>query len=242
MIFLYIRIEYIFIPNKCFRCGKYLYLLDRLTRVPNERVSGNNKNYINNMNLGILNETVILIDADFLSERIGNNLTFYKELYPDKEFEKINLADLLYIFALQARVEEAGHNVDILFAYTLSNSKLEHCTPSDLTFDITSDGLQMETDKGIFFIRSFFGGENETCSEHFLNMLRIVNYSPRVARIIMVADNSELNFELEMMNEQNEKSLFLIKNYHDTEIEVPIKYVEIYYPIAYALGLNNNEI
>jgi hypothetical protein len=58
----------------------------------------------------------------------------------------------------------------------------------------------------------------------------------------MVADSSELNFELEMMNEQNEKSLFLIKKYHDTEIEVPIKYVKIDYPIAYALGLNNNEI
>ncbi len=38
------------------------------------------------------------------------------------------------------------------------------------------------------------------------------------------------------------KVFFLIKKYHDTEIEVPIKYVKIDYPIAYALGLNNNEI
>lgn len=194
------------------------------------------------MNLGILNETVILIDTDFLNERIRHNLFFYKKLYPDKVFDKINLADLLYKFALNARVEEAGHNVDILFAYTLSNSNLEHCTPSNLTFDITSDGVQMETDKGTFLIRSFFGDEDETCNEHFLNMLRMVNYSPRVSRIIMVADSPELNFELEMMHEQNENSLFLIKKYHNTQIEVPIKYVKIDYPIAYALGLNNNEI
>ncbi len=69
----------------------------------------------------------------------------------------------------------------------------------------------METDKSTFLIRSFFGDENETCNEHFVNMLRMINYSPRVSRIIMVVDSSELNFELEMMNEQNEKSLFLNK-------------------------------
>jgi hypothetical protein len=194
------------------------------------------------MNLGILNETVILIDTDFLNERISHNLTFYKELYPDKNFEKINLANLLYKFALNARVEEAGHNVDILFAYTLGNDHLTNCEPSNVFDFIDSKQVQMETEKGTFLIRSFFADEDETCNEHFVNMLRMVNYSPRVSRIIMVADSSELNFELEMMNEQNEKSLFLIKKYHDTEIEVPIKYVKIDYPIAYALGLNNNEI
>lgn len=195
------------------------------------------------MNLGILNETVILIDTDFLNERISHNLSFYKELYPDKDFDKINLADLLYKFALNARVEEAGHNVDILFAYTLSNSNLEHCTPSNLTFDITSDGVQMETDKGTFLIRAFFGDENETCNEHFLNMLRMVKNSSRVSRIIMVADNPDLNFELEMMCEQNEKSLFIFKKHHSqTAIDADVKFVTILYPIAYALGLNNSEI
>ena len=189
------------------------------------------------MNLGILNETVILIDTDFLSERISHNLTFYKELYPDKDFKKINLTDLLYQFALNARVEEAGHNVDILLS---NNSNIEHCAPSNLTFDITSDGFQMETEKGTFLIRSFF--EYVPFNQHFLNMLRMVNYSPRVSRIIMVADSFELNLELKMMNEQNEKSLFLFKKYHDTEIEVPIKYININYPIAYALGLKKFEI
>ena len=195
------------------------------------------------MNLGILNETVILIDTDFLNERISHYITFYKDLYPDKDFKNINLANLLYKFALNARVEEAGHNVDILFAYTLSNSNLEHCTPSDLTFDITSDGVEMETDIGTFFIRAFFGDENETCNEHFLNMLRMVKYSSRVSRIIMVADNPDLNFELEMMCEQNEKSLFIFKKHHlQTAIDAEVKYVTILYPIAFDLGLNNSEI
>lgn len=194
------------------------------------------------MNLGILNETVILIDTDFLNERISHNLTFYKELYPDKNFEKINLAELLYNFALNARVEEKGHGVDIIFAHTLSNSILVHCTPSNLTFDISCDGVQMETDIGKFLIRSFFGDIDETCIEHFYNILRMVDNSSRVIRIIVIADNDFLNDQLKYMDFKKEKSLFLIKKYHHTEINVDIKYVNIDYIIADSLGLNKNEI
>lgn len=193
------------------------------------------------MNLGTLNETVILIDTDFLNERINWNWDFYTELYPDRKFQKIDLADLLFKFALNARVEEEGNEIDILFAYTLFNSTLDHCTPSNLSSN-KIDGVQMETEKGTFFIRSFFADEEETCSEHYVNMLRMINYNPRVSRIIMVSDSPELNFQLEMMYEQNDKSLFLLKNYHDSEIDVPINYVKIDSPIAFALGLNRNEI
>ena len=195
------------------------------------------------MNLGSLNETVILIDTDFLNERISHHLAFYKELHPDKNFEKINLANLLYKFVLNARVEEAGHNVDILFAYTLGNGTLTNCEPNNVFSFIDTKQVQMETEKGTFLIRSFFGDEDETCSDHFINMLRMVNYSPRVSRIIMVADNPDLNFELEMMCEQNEKSLFIFKKHHlQTAIDVDVNFVTIVYPIAYSLGLNNSEI
>nr|WP_315159545.1 hypothetical protein [uncultured Flavobacterium sp.] len=198
------------------------------------------------MNLGILNETVILIDTDFLNERISHNLTLYKELYPDKNFEKINLADLLYKFALNARVEEVGNNVDIIFTYTLSNDILTYCVPDNLTFDITNDGVQVETDKGTFLIRSFFGDINETCTEHFLNVFQRLYINTSISRIIIVADNSELNSELEMLYEEQAKSIFFLKKSHNTHIHIPntspIKYVNINYAIAYALGLNANEI
>jgi hypothetical protein len=195
------------------------------------------------MNLGILNETVILIDTDFLNERISHHLTFYKDLFPDKEFEKIKLANLLYNFILNARIEEAGHNVDILFAYTLGNDILTNFEPNNVFSFIDTNQVQMETEKGTFLIRSFFADEDETCTEHFINMLRMINNSPRVSRIIMVADNPDLNFELEMMNEQNDKSLFIFKKHHlQTAIDADVKYVTILYPIAYALGLDNSEI
>jgi len=186
------------------------------------------------MKLGNLNKIVVLINTDFLNEQIRNSLIFYKGLYPNKNFEKINIADLLYKLVPNAIIEE-GDKIDILFSYTLSNSKLEHCTPNALTFDISSDGVKMETDKGTFFIRAFFGDENETCSEHFVNMLQLINGSPKVSRIIMVADtdNSELTFELERMSIENEIMNVQGKKWH---------YTETTSHIAYALGLNGNEI
>ena len=46
------------------------------------------------MNLGKLNKTVILIDTDYLNQKIKENIEFYKDLYPDKELNTINLVTL----------------------------------------------------------------------------------------------------------------------------------------------------
>ena len=46
------------------------------------------------MNLGKLNQTVILIDTDYLNEKIKENVVFYKDLYPDKQFDTIMLFKL----------------------------------------------------------------------------------------------------------------------------------------------------
>lgn len=194
------------------------------------------------MNLGVLNETVILVDTYFLNERISDNLTIYKELYPNKNFGEINLADLLYKFAINARVKESGNNVDILFAYTLSNSTLVNCDPSNIFGFIDINNVQMITDIGTFIIRSFYSDETESCTDHFLNMLKIIYNKQNVSRIIMIADNPEINDYLEYINSQNLKSLLMLKKGSDSDIEVDIKYVNIDYPIAFALGLNDNEI
>ena len=50
------------------------------------------------MNLRDLNNTVIIIDTDFIRDRISENLNFYKKLYPNKVFDKINLYNLVYKF------------------------------------------------------------------------------------------------------------------------------------------------
>lgn len=195
------------------------------------------------MNLKNLNDTVILIDTDFLNERISENLHFYKELYPEKDFENINLAHLLYLLAFNARLEEVGRFVDIIFAYTVSNSKLIYCEPNDLTFDISCDGVQFESDIGTFVIRSFFADIDESCSGHFINILRSVYSASFVSRIIIVSDNSDLNDELKIIHEEGKKNLLIFKKHRlETAIQVEVTYVNIDYLIGYALGLDRNEI
>ncbi len=196
------------------------------------------------MHLGKLNETVILIDTDFLNERIEDNLNFYKNLYPNRTFNKINLANLLYKFALSARVEEPGQTIDILFAYTLDKSILTHCEPNDVFDFIDTHQVTMETNIGTFRIRSFFADESSSCIEHFIDMFLDVYSDPQVSRIILVADNEELHnlIKEERMLEESTKRFFLLKKSHDSKISLPIYYVDIDNIIGFSLGLSIHEI
>jgi len=193
------------------------------------------------MNLGSLNNTIILIDTEFFNEIISYYLTLYQRLYPDKDLKKINLTDLIYKLAINARVEEAGHKIDVIFAYTFSNSRLLYCKPADLTYDISNEGIQKVTDKGTFLIRAFFADEDETCSEHFLNLLQIINHNPNVSRIVLFANNSDYNNELEMIIKQKEKSLFLFRQ-SGSGISLPIKNINLDLIIPFEFGLTRYEI
>ena len=124
------------------------------------------------MNFGKLNSTVILIDKEFLDDMIKENVQNYKNIYPNKQFDRINLSALLYSFLLNARVEESGHYIDVLFAFKSENPKLYYCEPSDMPWDATT----IETEKGDLIVRSFFADEDETCRRHFNSMLDIFNF------------------------------------------------------------------
>ena len=84
------------------------------------------------MNLGKLNKTVILIDTDYLNQKIKENIEFYRDLYPDKELSTLNLYQLIYNFIVNARVESDERNIDVLFAYRLSDSLLYSTNPDNV--------------------------------------------------------------------------------------------------------------
>lgn len=63
-----------------------------------------------------------------------------------------------------------------------------------------------------------------------------------VKKIILVADNIELNNKIEINEYHVFKDLFLIKNTHGTHIYLPVNYSEIDNVIVYSLGLNQSEI
>ena len=105
------------------------------------------------MNLGKLNKTVILIDTDYLNQKIKENIEFYKDLYPDKELNTINLYQLIYKFIVNARVESDERNIDVLFAYRLSDSLLYSTNPGNVWNFINAENLNID----IAFLNPFEG-------------------------------------------------------------------------------------
>jgi hypothetical protein len=191
------------------------------------------------MNLGKLNKTVILIDTDYLNQKIKENIEVYRDLYPDKELNTLNLYPLIYYFIVNARVESDEKNIDVLFAYRLSDSLLYSTNPGNVWNFVNAQNLNIE--EWNVTIRSFFADEDESCSEHFINMLNLIHRNNSVDRIIMVADSIELNDAFRFSPELLEKNLFLFRDDHDTNIDFSIYFVNIAYTIAQSLGLDRGE-
>ena len=191
------------------------------------------------MNLGKLNKTVILIDTDYLNQKIKENIEFYRDLYPDKELNTLNLYQLIYNFIVNARVESDERNIDVLFAYRLSDSLLYSTNPGNVWGFVNAQNLNIE--EWNVTIRSFFADEDESCSEHFIQMLNLIHRNNSVDRIIMVADSIELNDAFRFSPELLEKNLFLFRDDHDTNIDFSIYFVNIAYTIAQSLGLDRGE-
>jgi len=133
-----------------------------------------------------------------------------------------------------------GQILDVIFAYSLSGSVLKFCIPSDLTFEI--DKLSLSSQRGVFQCNAFFADEDESNIIHFIDILEQLFSYKHVKKIVLVADNAELNDEIEMNEYNTFKDLFLIKNTHGTHISLPVYYSDIDSVIAYSLGLNQSEI
>ena len=191
------------------------------------------------MNLGKLNKTVILIDTDYLNQKIKENIEFYRDLYPDKELNTINLYQLIYKFIVNARVESDERNIDVLFAYRPSNSFLYSTNPDNVWNFVNAENLNIEEFN--VTIRSFFVDEDESCSKHFTIMFKMLHRNNSVDRVIMVADSKDLNNAFQLSPELLEKNLFLFRDDHNTNIDCSINFVNIAYMIAQSLGLDRGE-
>mgnify|MGYP006130593445 CR=1 FL=1 len=191
------------------------------------------------MNLGKLNKTVILIDTDYLNQKIKENIEFYRDLYPEKKLNTLALYELIYNFIINARVESDERNIDVLFAYRLSDSLLYSTNPCNIWNFINAQNLNIKEFN--VTIRSFFADEDESCSKHFTIMFKMIHRSNSVDRVIIVADSVELNNEFHSRPELLEKNLFLFRDDHDTNIDFSISFVNIAYMIAQSLGLDRVE-
>lgn len=194
------------------------------------------------MNLGTLKETVILIDLNFLNKTIAECLSFYRGLYPGKNFEKIKLSVLLDWFTVYTLIKSKVKEISVIFAHELSDSEILHCEPSEIFyFDDLQENI-INKDDATFYLRSFFADEEESCDVHFVNLLDIILSKEYVNRIIIVSDSKELNEALGRMSQDEMNKLLLLKAQNKSEIYGQARYTYLEIPVAYALGLNKYEV
>jgi hypothetical protein len=63
----------------------------------------------------------------------------------------------------------------------------------------------------------------------------MITTEPIVEYIVMVGLSQELNQYLLYLYNTSDKKKFMFKNYRNTHINLPINYVKVDYPIAFAL-------
>ncbi|MBK8109375.1 MAG: hypothetical protein IPK46_03040 [Saprospiraceae bacterium] len=191
-----------------------------------------------------LAKTVMLIDTDYLNDRIAFSYKVYEEAYPDRELGNINLANLLYRFARNSRIYSPGEAVDILFAYKIGNSILLNCEPSNVFNFMDVHNVRMESDIGDFRIISFFAEEGESTGEYFVKMLKQVYASREVSKIVVVADNELLNPPLREFARHNRKEILMLRGYRNTRIDddIPFNFVNINNIIPLDMGIKEGEL
>ena len=213
------------------------------------------------MTVNNLNQVVILIDADFLFKKVQENYEFYRDLYPSKTFQDLNMANLIDMIAKNGRVCEKGHKVDVIFHFDLCNNLHQPDTLLEYT-NFTNNDYICETDTANFYIRSYFSDPSynrASCSDeeyefHYMDnfsyIFNRVAQTESVTQIILVADNALLNESINNCLRTTDKLLFIERdNSFETTLMLDYTYagstlffIDINYVIAFALGLNESEI
>ena len=211
-----------------------------------------------------LNQTAILIDVDFLCKLIMHNYSFYRDFLPWKELPNLKITDIIRYIAVNGRIHERGHKVDVILYYNPAHRILPFSQkPNNIAqfLDFTKNDYFFETDEGIFYLRSYFSDTatlewdiedqdafNYKYMEGFRQILNKVVHTDSICHIVLFADNEYLNEDLNSYMKLGK--FFYIERDHssDTHYDLEIEdigkyyYVDANYVIAYSMGLSNSEI
>jgi len=203
------------------------------------------------MKLPKLNESVILIDGNFLIKKIKENHNFYSDLYPNRDFQDIRLIEIIDIVAASSRIIHANDSVSVIILYRLDYSELPFTSePNNLfVFNDYVNNPMGCTIKGCKFdFASFYANpeyDNEyEYYEEFNQLLNSIAYDDNTFSISLVADNESCNYQLEEYDNMLDKSFFIFRG---TDYEIGINgsdkfsYVNFDYVIAMCMGLRQSE-
>ena len=189
--------------------------------------------------------TIVLIDGDFLSDSIIRFQKMYSEVYPQKELNTINLGKLCYETLLNTRKWEE----DKIFGFLIFYSGIAKLPFVNETFS-EMNGKAIKIDKTEFEFHSFQFETNEKLFKAVTKIMDKLNQNRKVIidkrsifeNIVFCGDNKHYEKPLNKIQEKGSKDIILIRNTHDSDMELEIKYFAIGHLIGKALGLKSNEL
>ena len=189
--------------------------------------------------------TIVLIDGDFLSRSIIRFQEMYLEVYPQKEMSKISLARLCYETLLNTRKWEEGK----IFGFLIFYSGVSKFPFVDETFS-EMDGKKIKIDKAEFEFHAFQFETNEKLLTAVNNLLKDLNENRKVItdklsifdNIVFCGDNKNYENAITEIQETGTKDIVLIRNTHDSEMELGTQYFAIGNLVGKSLGLKSNEL
>lgn len=193
----------------------------------------------------------ILIDTEYLISKINEGYRFYKDLYPDREFEQFDILNMINIVASTTKITVPNETTNIVFLYKLGNSSFPNAKGFQdvLRFADFRNTVSLSNDEGSTInFYSFFAdpfGDEFSYNCEYNDLLREIVSKKDVFTIIMCKDGHEQNDLLEKFNSTIDKSFYIFRDI-DPEIGLSdysekFRYVTIDYVIALCMGLKQRE-
>ena len=203
------------------------------------------------MKLPQLHESVILIDSEFLISKINECYDFYSDLYPDREFPKLELSDVIDSIASTSKITNGSDEINVLFLYRINNDALPYTSEPNNLFlfnDFTNKPITCTINNCRYDVASFYSDpetdDDFEYMEEFSQLLRQISYDDATFNICLVADNNYYNYFLETFEEMLDKAFFVFRG---TDYEIGIDqspkfhYVNFDYVLASCMGLKQSE-
>lgn len=189
--------------------------------------------------------TIVLIDGDFLSSSIIRFQKMYSEEYPKKKLDKINLGHLCHEILLNTRKWKEGKIFGFVIFYS-KNSKLPFVKE---TF-IEMNEKVIKIDKTEFEFHTFLYKTNEILLKAVANIMDELNQNRKsiidkrsiFENIVFCGDNKCYKKPLKKIQDKGSKNIVLIRNTHDSVMELRIKYFDVGHLVGKSLGLKSNEL
>ncbi len=131
------------------------------------------------------NETVILVDADYL-DRVAFDLIVNFERMIDRRIPAGDLCHWLDCIALDGGLRPGDNNVQAVFLHAKEKQRLDYMTPADFAADL--DGKAFRDQLGEFTLLSFPVEEVVSAADFFIQSAEALIEAKSVKRLLLVGD------------------------------------------------------